>query len=559
MKIRDKLFLGFGLYIFLAVILGFFAYKELRTITTRLTLVEVADDTTNTILEVRRYEKVFLLLKDKNSWQELKSYLGILKKDIEDIKIEIIKEIGKDNYNMMKKAITEYESLFDKVAESFNLQEEVVIMIREAGRKIEQRLNGKELQAFLVLRRHEKNLMLYKDQATYDTFMKTFAASNLINYSEIERYRGLIEKLFQLYKNEKEYIYKMRLEARKIQSFMEDLSKKERADIGAILKKSMSLLLYALLAIILFGAIINIKLATSISTPIRNLEKITKKVAMGDFSENIPVKGNDEIASLEVSFNQMEDRLRDALSSLKFTIKKLQEKQMQLVEAEKLASIGVLAAGIAHEINNPLTSVLTFSNLMLEQMPEDDPRHERLKMIVRETERARTIVRQLLSFAKETPMNPRRININQPVKEIIDSLNAQGAFKDIELVVNLSDSIPEINADPAQIGQVALNILLNAVQAITPPGRIKVATKAVDKFVEIIFSDTGSGIPEEYINKIFDPFFTTKDMDKGIGLGLAVSDGIIKKHGGDIEAKSTIDKGSTFIVRLPVNTVDSKQ
>jgi len=552
MKIRDKLFLGFGLYIFLAAILGFFAYKELRSITIRLTLVEVADDITNTILEVRRYEKVFLLLKDQDSLQELKNYLGTLKKDIDDIKIEIIREIGKDNHDMMKKAIAEYESLFNIVAENFKAQEELINIVREAGREIEKRLNGKELQTFLILRKHEKNLMLYKDQTTYEAFAKTISASNLTAYSGIERYRILIEKLFELYKDEKVSVEKMRLEARKIQSFTESLSKKERADIGTILKTSMKLLLYALLVIAVLGAIINVKLATSISAPIRKLEKITKKIAMGDFSEAIEVTGEDEITSLEISFNQMEDRLKDAMTSLELTIKRLQEKQAQLVEAEKLASIGVLAAGIAHEINNPLTSVLTFSHLMLERMSEDDPYYEKVKMMARETERARNIVQQLLSFAKETPIKPVKININQSVTEIIDSLTAREAFKDIELKLNLSDSLPEIFVDPVRIGQVILNILLNAIHAITPPGMLEVSTRAMEDSIEIIFSDTGCGIPEDQVNKIFDPFFTTKDINKGIGLGLAVSYGIIKKHGGDIEVKSTIGKGSTFIVRLPI-------
>ncbi len=553
MKIRDKLFLGFGLYIFLAAVLGFFAYKELRTITTRLALVEVADDITNTILEVRRYEKVFLLLKDEESRKELNNYLGILKKDIDDIKIEIIKEIGRNNHDMMKTAIAEYEDLFSNVEGNLKSQEKLVTMIRKAGRKIEKRLNGKELQTFLILRKDEKNLMLYKNDPAYETFIKTLASSNLIRYTDIENYSVLVKKLYELYKHENASINRMRIKAREIQSFTESLSKKERADIGMLLKRSLNMLFFALLLIIVLGTVINIKLAASISTPIRNLEKITKKVATGDFSENIPVKGNDEIASLEISFNQMEDRLRDALTSLELTIKKLQEKQAQLVEAEKLASVGILASGIAHEINNPLTSVLTFSNLMLEQTPPDSPNYRKLKMMVSETERARNIVRQLLSFAKETPMDSVKININQPVTEIIDSLIAQGAFKDIEMKTNLSDILPEINADPARIGQVILNILLNAIHSITPPGRIDVETRVEKDSIEIIISDSGSGIPEEYINKIFDPFFTTKEADKGTGLGLAVSYGIIKKHGGDIEVKSSVGKGSTFIVRLPIN------
>ena len=230
----------------------------------------------------------------------------------------------------------------------------------------------------------------------------------------------------------------------------------------------------------------------------------------------------------------------------------LQEKQAQLVESEKLASIGKLAAGIAHEINNPLTSVLTFSSLLLEQCPEDDPRHGRLKMIVKETTRARNIVRHVLSFAKEAPLRTEKININQPVTEIVESLIAQEAFKGIELDLDLAKDLPDIFIDPVQIGQVVLNILLNATHAIISPGKIQVSTRAAGNFIELIVSDTGKGIPEEHLQKIFDPFFTTKDKSKGTGLGLAVSYGIIKKHGGDIEVRSTVNEGSTFIVRLPL-------
>jgi signal transduction histidine kinase len=145
-----------------------------------------------------------------------------------------------------------------------------------------------------------------------------------------------------------------------------------------------------------------------------------------------------------------------------------------------------------------------------------------------------------------------KIDINRPVTEITESLVAQEAFKDIELTMRLAEGLPEVYADPAQIGQVVLNLLLNAVHAITPPGRIEVATSLVKDHIEIRFTDTGKGIPEEHMNKIFDPFFSTKSATKGTGLGLAVSYGIIKKHGGDIAVESTVGKGTTFIVRLPL-------
>lgn len=552
MKIRDKLFLGFGLYIFLAVILGFFAYKELRTISMRLVLVETADDITNTILEVRRYEKNFLLFKDLQSLEELQKYLGTLKKNIDDIKTEIVGEIGDDNAAMMKQAITDYESLIPLIADNFTAQKETEYLIRNKGRKAERTLSSAEIPAFLVLRRYEKNIMLYRNNDAYALFKRTYDASALASHPDIQYYQVLVTKLYHLYEAEKAAVEKMRITARDIQSFTQNLSKKERSDIATTIKMSISLLLIALVLILVFGTIINMKLATSIATPIRTLEKITKKIAQGDFSESIEVKGKDELASLEIAFNQMEERLKNALWSLEHTIEKLREKQAQLVEAEKLAAVGMLAAGIAHEINNPLTSVLTFSNLILEQCPKDNPWCEKLKIMVRETERARNIVRQLLNFGREANIKPVRININRPVSEIIDSLIAQEAFQGIELDMNLSENLPEVYADPAQIGQVVLNLALNAIHAVTPPGRIQVSTRLYEKNVEIVLSDTGAGIPEENIHKIFDPFFTTKDATKGTGLGLAVSYGIIKKHGGDIEVASTVGKGTIFTVRLPI-------
>ncbi len=550
MKIRDKLLLGFSFYILFAVVCGFFAYKNLSKITTRLKLVEMADDITNTILEVRRYEKNYLLFRDKGSLEEFRKYLSTFKNHIDNIKTEIIREMGTENFTILKKTLDEYEMLFKKITANFISQDELSKVVITAGMNTERELNGKNLRTFLVLRRYEKNLMLDKDEKSKELFLKT--SMMLDSDSRVERYVMLVKRLCDLYQEERSSMDMMRLKARNLQSFTGNLSKKERTDIGRILQTSVQMLLFALLGVIVLGMIMNIKLATSIANPIRRLEKITKKVAKGDFSEAIKVTGKDEIASLELSFNQMEERLLDAMTSLEHTIEKLQEKQAELVEAEKLASIGKLAAGIAHEINNPLTSVLTFSSLLLEQCPENDPRHERLKMVVKETTRARNIVRQVLNFAKEAPLRKEKINVNRPVKEIADSLIEQGTFKDIELSLNFSENLPEIYIDTVQIGQVITNILVNAAHAITPPGKINIATQAAGNFVEIIFTDTGSGIPEENIKKIFDPFFTTKDKTKGTGLGLAVSYGIIKKHGGDIEVRSIAEKGSTFIVRLPL-------
>lgn len=481
MKIRDKLFLGFGLYLALAVVFAVLAYKDLGMIGTHLRHLETSDDIANALLEVRRYEKNFLLYHDSSSLDEIAFFLKTMKSAIEKIRPEMVANIGSPRVSLMDQAIGEYEQ-----------------QLAQLGR-------------------------------------------SMVANGSMSRPRGPNMD-----------VERMRITAREVELHVEANARKERSDIEGILKMSATMLFVTLGAIVLAGTIINTQLARSIVTPINDLERVTRKISRGDFSESIEVKGQDEISELARSFNQMEDKLDQTMTALDEIIKKLREKQSQLVEAEKLASIGKLAAGIAHEINNPLTSVLTFSNLMLEQCPPEDPRHSKLKLMVKETDRARTIIRQLLNFGRESVIKPEKIDINRPVTEIAESLVAQEAFRGIELSLKLAEGLPEVYADPAQLGQVVLNLLLNAVHAITPPGRIEVSTALTDSTIEIRFSDTGKGIPQENLHRIFDPFFTTKSSSKGTGLGLAVSYGIIKKHGGDIMVESVVGKGTTFTVRLPL-------
>jgi len=553
MNIRERLFTGFGLYVALASIIGFFAFRDLKAVTSRLNFLEVADDVTITMLEVRRREKNYLLYKDEASLSELRRLIASLKKDFADMRSEIVSEVGVSNYELMKVTTALYEQWFEKLAYNHELQDAQVARVRAAGRDIERRLKGARLETFLVMRRHEKNMMLYKDKESYRTFQEVAGSLPAGKDAELARYVTLVTDLHGLHEQNKLIEDKMRSSAREVQDLTVKLSRKERADIALTLDESRMLLVFSLVAMLALGAVMNLKLAMSIGRPIRRLERLTKKIATGDFSESIEVEGKDEIASLAASFNQMEEKLKLAQDSLERTITMLQEKQAKLVEAEKLASVGLLCAGIAHEINNPLTSVLTFSNLMLEKMPEDDPNREKLRMVCWETERARIIVRQLLSFARETRVRLESIDINRPVTEILDSLLAQDALKGIELRVSLSNSLPEIEADPAQIGQVVLNLITNAANAITPPGVIELATRAYGDKVEITVSDTGAGIPPENLKRVFEPFFTTGLPGKGTGLGLAISYGIIKKHRGDIDVQSEPGKGSTFTVRLPIH------
>jgi len=224
-----------------------------------------------------------------------------------------------------------------------------------------------------------------------------------------------------------------------------------------------------------------------------------------------------------------------------------------MMKQDKLASIGRLSAGVAHEINNPLTTILTSTMLIQEDMAPDDPIQEELETIANETLRCRKIVTSLLDFARQTKPAKKHYNINKIVGECIKLTRKQATFHDLTIVSNLSDDMPTVLMDKDQIQQAVINLILNATDATDSGGTITVSTQFIpqDKIVEIAISDTGKGILGENTDKIFEPFFTTKDS--GTGLGLAITHGIIGQHGGTINVKSNQSQGTTFTIKLPQN------
>jgi two-component system NtrC family sensor kinase len=231
--------------------------------------------------------------------------------------------------------------------------------------------------------------------------------------------------------------------------------------------------------------------------------------------------------------------------------------EKQLLRSEKLSSLGKLSAGIAHEINQPLTGVLTFAHLLLRKFKDDEPTRKDLETIVRETTRIRGIVQGILDFARETRLQKKPSNINGVLDQTLEIIVHQQRFFGITLKKEYDPSLPAAFVDSNLIEQVFMNIVLNALDAMQGSGTITVSTRSNDGWVEIAFSDTGVGMPEDILDKIFDPFFTTKNSTEGtgMGLGLAVSYGIVKGHNGDITVTSKQGKGTCFTVRLPVKEV----
>ncbi len=228
-------------------------------------------------------------------------------------------------------------------------------------------------------------------------------------------------------------------------------------------------------------------------------------------------------------------------------LKEMKRLEMQLLQADKLATIGQLAAGIAHEINNPLGNISLYTQMLLKKT-EDETTKEKLMIINDEANRAAQIVNWLLDFARQSEIKLSHIDINKEISKVLNILSPM--LKDIK-VSTAFEPLPLILADPGQIQQVLMNLITNSIQSITENGEIMVKTTAEQDYVEISISDNGCGILQENINKIFDPFFTTKEQGEGTGLGLSICYGIIKRHNGSIEVISDVGAGTTFTIKLP--------
>ncbi len=230
----------------------------------------------------------------------------------------------------------------------------------------------------------------------------------------------------------------------------------------------------------------------------------------------------------------------------------LEQAQYQLIRTEKLAALGQLAAGVAHEINNPLGTITIYAHILLKGMEADDPRREDLQLIISEASRTKDIVQGLLSFARETKLKPGDTNINELLEDTLGLLVNQALFQNIKIKKTLFQNLPTIFADATQLKQVFLNIILNAAQAMEGKGDFSITTWQDKGDIKIKISDTGPGVPPEHVGKLFNPFFTTKE--KGTGLGLAISYGVVERHSGKIDVETQLGKGSAFIISLPIGS-----
>lgn len=325
------------------------------------------------------------------------------------------------------------------------------------------------------------------------------------------------------------------------------------------------IILLTVLLIILLGASLTFFTLHLVNRPVNELLRHTARLAQGQLDCEMAPASNDELGDLMRAFQLMTNNLRQARNDLeewgrtlevkvKERTEQIQQMQVQLVQTEKLASLGELVAGIAHEINNPLSGILIFSSLVAKDKRLDPALHQDMETISSEAQRCAGIVKGLLEFARDYQPKVMLCDINQVVVDSLRLIECQSVFQNVDIERQLGDDLPQIMADQNRLKQVFVNIFINAGQAMQEmqQGELKIYSQRneMNDGVIIRVSDSGCGVPEEQLSKLFDPFFTTKGTG-GTGLGLSVSYGIIQAHGGTIHAESTKGVGTTFVVRLP--------
>ncbi|MGA9980013.1 MAG: ATP-binding protein [Candidatus Sulfotelmatobacter sp.] len=312
-----------------------------------------------------------------------------------------------------------------------------------------------------------------------------------------------------------------------------------------------------------------------VGKPIRALEKGTQHLSLGELGYQIEVRSDDEVGDLANSFNSMSLQLRAALEETVTWAKTLEDRVVQktkelrsahehMLHVEKMASMGKMAAVVAHEVNNPLSGILTYAKLLRKWVGSGQAEHEKreeamecLDLIAAESRRCGDLIKNLLSLSRTAPMNLQSTDLHAVIDRCLLLVRHQFEINGIELQQKHAPDLPIVSCDPAQIEQVLLALIMNAIDAMPRGGTLWLETRRTHGEIEIKVRDDGAGIAPDVLPQIFEPFVTTKENGHGVGLGLAISRGIVERHNGRIEVESELGQGTTFTVTLPTQAPDA--
>ncbi len=471
LNIRQKVIVGFIASIVVIGLIGGFSYHSLRAIEVKQHFAEVANDLREIILEMRRYEKNYLLYGSLEDLKENQRYAQLGLQALEEILPE-----------------------------------------------------GKNLKVAAHVTRLKEELLAYQN------LMQTIPGHK----ASLER--GQSQNLVTAGQEEE-----MRERGKRLVDLSQYLVTFERQRILEIIRWLKTQLLGSMILFVISGVFLTIVVSRKILRPLRVIESTTLRIARGDFRPLPVLDTRDETQQVVEAFNRM--------------VAELEKRQDQLVQSKKMSSLGILTAGIAHQLNNPLNNISTSCQILLEELDQGDRDFlkKMLSNIEQEVHRARDIVKGLLEFSRIRDFALKPIPLEDVVKRSVKLISSQ-----VPPGVDIVDEVPWnliIHIDAQRMQEVFLNLLMNGIQAITePPGQIRIAAQEDKENQQAVITveDTGAGIPKEELERIFDPFFSTKEVGAGTGLGLSIVYGIIEKHRGTITVESTEGEGTRFTIHLPL-------
>lgn len=414
--------------------------------------------------------------------------------------------------------------------------------------------------SFLEMRLSEKNYFLYRDKTALldisnkiDKTMQSieFARKDIIRavgennfrilLSHLNSYSAALEDVHKKNTGDLEPETKFRAEGKKLKEFSETITRLERARVNEIISSSKKVMIYLFLAILLSAILVSHLVSQKILKALRQIERLAKSISNGNFNKIETATSGDELGSVIKAINSMSEELKN--------------REDEIIQSKKLASLGTLTAGVSHELTNPVNNISMIAQTYLElydKLTRED-RIEFMGKVEAETERIKGIVKNLLDFSKPKSANLEEADINAIINKTLSLVQNMLDISNIETKLNLEEGITHVLIDIHQIQQVLVNLVVNAVYAMPPKGKLTIITRSGKnrEFVEVEMQDTGKGIPPEILPHIFDPFFSTKGVD-GTGLGLSVSYGIIKNHKGNIKVESKVGVGTSFIIELPI-------
>jgi signal transduction histidine kinase len=414
--------------------------------------------------------------------------------------------------------------------------------------------------SFLEMRLAEKNYFLYRDgQALIEIQEKIGAAERILQGEQNDIIPAIgetdlkrLESLLRVYAAtiaavrsdgppRADQEERIRGAGRKLKEYADSITRLERNRVNEIIQSAKRILIFSFWVILVAALLLGHFISQKIVRSLREIEKLAHSLSAGNFNRIEGFRSNDELGSVITAINSMSEELS--------------HREEQIIQSKKLASLGILTAGVAHEITNPLNNISMIAQTYDElyaQLPDRD-RLDLMGKVDAETERIRKIVKNLLDFSKPKDANPTEADISTVIQKTLTLVQNMIDVQNIETVVRLEEGLPRLFIDEHQVQQVLVNLITNAVQAMSAGGRLFIASRAGrgGDSVEITVKDTGKGIQPEFLTHIFDPFFSTKG-EGGTGLGLSVSYGIIRNHRGDIRVESKPGVGTTFTVELPI-------